>query len=78
MMPVLNESVANGLSKTGLNVKIGQVVPKLWNKCKTVKFLMTFGAPCTSRKQLQQGSIVKGKVASHDDRWPAAMAGSGH
>ena len=25
----LNESVANGLSKTGMSVKIGQAVPKL-------------------------------------------------
>src|SRR5699024_2662601 len=29
----LNESVDNGLSKTGLSLKIGQAVPKLWNKC---------------------------------------------
>ena len=29
MLSVLYESVANGLSKTGLNLKIGQIVPKL-------------------------------------------------
>ena len=36
MMLCLNESVANGLSKTGLSVKIGQVLPKLWNKFQTL------------------------------------------
>ena len=26
----------HGLSKTGLNLKFGQVVPKLWNNCQTL------------------------------------------
>ena len=29
----LHESVVNRLSKTGLSLKIGQPVPKLWIKC---------------------------------------------
>ena len=35
MLFVLFESVTNGLSKMGLNLKIDKTVPKLWLKCQT-------------------------------------------
>ena len=35
MLFVLIESATNGLSKTGLSLKIDQAVPKLWLKCQT-------------------------------------------